>query len=65
MNRKHSSGQMSVENRAKRFVENLSQYHYVVVGNKLPNDKFISWNQRNSLITYLNNLEERKEKIKA
>lgn len=53
------------KNRAKHFMENFSEYHYVVVGNKLPNDKFISWNQRNSLITYLNNLEERKEKIKA
>ncbi|MFB6115502.1 MAG: NUMOD3 domain-containing DNA-binding protein [Candidatus Nanohalobium sp.] len=39
--------------RAKQFMEKFSDYYYLVIGNELPNDKFISWSERNSLISFL------------
>lgn len=36
--------------RAKQFMQEYQKYQYIVVGNRIPCDKFIEWKKRDALI---------------
>ena len=50
--------------RARIFMEKFPEYTYLVVGNKVPCDKFISWKERESLTAKLEEIK-RNENLEA
>ena len=44
--------------RAKNFMQEQPEHHYLVIGNKIPCDSFIDWENREKLVVEIKKLKE-------